>query len=379
MKRLAAWLASDRRAAKIVVDALLVAVAAVDVWVTHVPFMFEDPWMVAAAGLGVTALLVRRRFPLLVLVATLPLTWYTGQAAAPLIALYTVGTRHRNRWLLGGCVLAAAVVAMWPLGWETDFLRDFFSDSWVLVWAAYLVAPAAAALFLGQLVTTKRELTRRLDEITEAREHEQLMATQKVLAQERAQLAREMHDVVSHQVSLIAVRAGALQVSTTDAESREAAGTIRSLSVRTLDELRHMVGVLRAGGVSSTELVPQPTLDQLERLVSESGIETDLRIGALPELGAPQQRAVYRTVQEALPTARKHAPGAAVSVRIEAAGGSVVAEIVNGPATRPTVPLPSSRHGLIGLGQRARFLDGELEYGPTEEGGWRVLLRFPVG
>ena len=103
-------------------------------------------------------------------------------------------------------------------------------------------------MLLGRLVQARRDLAHRLSEIEEAREHERLLRSQAVLARERAQLAREMHDVVSHQVSLIAVQTGALQVAATDPDFEEGARTIRSLSVDTLDELRHMVTLLRASG-----------------------------------------------------------------------------------------------------------------------------------
>jgi signal transduction histidine kinase len=268
-----------------------------------------------------------------------------------------------------------AVCMIWPVGMGVTFL---FSDSLWLASAAYALAPAAAAAFLGQFVQARRELSARLEEITEAREHEQLMATQKVLSEERAQLAREMHDVVSHQVSLIAVRAGALQVSTADAEAKEAAGTIRLLSVRTLDELRHMVNVLRAGGSGPTDLAPQPTLAQLTDLVAGSGIEATLRIGSLPDLDPPAERAIYRTVQESLTNVRKHAPGASAEVVLAHDAGAVTVTVTSTAPTRPTVPLPSSRHGLLGLNQRAALLGGTLTWAPTPDGGWKNTLTLPV-
>ncbi|WP_156037299.1 sensor histidine kinase, partial [Glycomyces tenuis] len=222
----------------------------------------------------------------------------------------------------------------------------------------YYLLVAAVPAILGHLQRTRRDLADRLRDITEAREHEQRLLTQQALATERAQLAREMHDVVSHQVSLIAVQAGAWQMQTKDREAKEAASTIRRLSVTTLEELRHMVRVLRASGVKTTELAPQPTIGQLEALVGGSGIEAELEVGALPELEPPLQRAVYRTVQEALTNARKHAPGSAASVRIGADDDGVDVEVVNTAAQRPVVDLPSSQFGLMGLRQRAELLGG---------------------
>lgn len=354
-------------------DTAVVAVAAADLWYSY--WWPVLTWQTVLTTLGVLALFARRRWPLAVFALTLPGAWLIGNSAAALIAMFTFAAASHRKWLVATCALVLATCMIWPVDTQ---LGDIVIDSWWLAYIAYALAPAAAAAFLGQVVQARRELAARLEEITEAREHEQLMATQKVLAEERAQLAREMHDVVSHQVSLIAVRAGALQVSTADAEAKEAAGTIRRLSVRTLDELRHMVNVLRAGGSGPTELAPQPTLAQLADLVAGSGIEATLQIGPHPDLGAPAERAVYRTVQESLTNVRKHAPGASAEVALRHGGGSVTVTITSTAPTRAAVPLPSSRHGLLGLQQRAALLGGTLTCGATPGGGWRNTLTLPV-
>jgi signal transduction histidine kinase len=229
----------------------------------------------------------------------------------------------------------------------------------------YSLATAAAPVLIAQLHQTHRDLTRRLVEIEEAREHERALHAQAVLARERAQLAREMHDVVSHQVSLIAVRAGALQVAAKDADAKEAARTIRSLSVTTLDELRTMVTLLRASGGHITELSPQPTLADLRKLVESSGTHVELS-GELPTaVGTPAQRALYRAVQEALTNVRKHAPGATACVELWQDGGGIGVTVTNTPPTRPSLSLPGSQQGLVGLRERAELLHGTLDAGPT--------------
>ncbi|WP_079055295.1 sensor histidine kinase, partial [Streptomyces neyagawaensis] len=236
------------------------------------------------------------------------------------------------RVLLAGCALAYAACDLTWWSWPApEFLEPHESSA--LVTVTYSVATGAAPVFLGQLVQARRELSLRLDEISEAREHERLLLAQGVLARERAQLAREMHDVVSHQVSLIAVRAGALQVGSRDPGTREAASTIRRLSVQTLEELRHMVSVLRASGSRPTELTPQPSLADLRRLVDSSGIEAELRTDLPDDLPPAVQRAVYRTVQEALTNVRKHAPGATATIHLLRRGGTVHATVAN---TAPT-------------------------------------------
>ncbi|MER7101562.1 histidine kinase, partial [Streptomyces humidus] len=201
---------------------------------------------------------------------------------------------------------------------------------------------------------------------------------QTVLARERAQLAREMHDVVSHQVSLIAVQAGALQVAAKDPDARDAARTIRTLSVNTLDELRHMVTLLRASGGRETELTPQPTLADLQQLIANSGIETTLSGGLPPGISTTAQRTVYRTVQEALTNVRKHAPGARAEVRLWHDARHFGVTVTNTAPTRPSVALPSARHGLIGLRERAELLDGTLTAEPTPQGGYTTELRAPT-
>lgn len=233
-------------------------------------------------------------------------------------------------------------------------------------------------MFLGQLVQAGRELSLRLAEITEAREHERRLLAQGVLAKERAQLAREMHDVVSHQVSLIAVRAGVLQVGSRDPEAREAGATIRRLSVQTLDELRYMVGVLRTSGSRPAELTPQPSLADLQRLVDTSGIDAELHTDLPDDLPPAVQRAVYRTVQEALTNVRKHAPGATATIRVHHEDGTVRATISNTTPARPALPLPGAHHGLVGLHQRAELLGGTVTSGPTADGGYELRLRLPA-
>ncbi|MEU6844179.1 histidine kinase [Streptomyces sp. NPDC046716] len=356
-------------------DAVLVAAALADVWVN---VDGEDHSAMAAALLGVAALTVRRRRPLLVFALTLPSALLTDAVFATLAALYTLSSLARHRSLLVCCALAFTVCDFMPWPWSTLETGEL-GRTHALVNITYTLATAAAPVFLGQLVQAHRELSLRLAEITEAREHQQLLTSQAVLAKERAQLAREMHDVVSHQVSLIAVQAGALQVGSRDADARAAGATIRRLSVQTLDELRHMIGVLRASGSRPTELTPQPSLADLHQLVGASGIETELVTNVSGELPPRLQRAVYRTVQEALTNVRKHAPGATATVRIQHHGPRLRVTITNTTPTRPALRLPGAHHGLIGLGQRAELLGGSVTSGPTSDGGFALRLELPTG
>ncbi|MDT0309498.1 histidine kinase [Streptomyces sp. DSM 44917] len=361
------------------VDAIVVALVLADVRVTA---WTEEPRPMAWALLAAAAIPLRRRLPRLVFALTLPSTLMSYAVMAGLFALYTLASLTRGRVVLA--LATAAYAACYALPWP---LPPDPGDWTTAADVGYSLGLAAAPLSLGLMVQARRDLALRLEEVTEARAQERRLLSQRVLAEERARLAREMHDVVSHQVSLIAVRSGALQVSTDDAETREAARTIRRLSVRTLEELRHMVGVLRSGEAGEghgppPELTPQPTLAGLPQLVADCGIDAALEVdlpGDPPGAGlpAPVQRAVYRTVQEALTNVRKHAPGARAAVRVGTADGTVRVTVTNTAPTRPTLVLPSARVGLVGLRQRAQLLGGTLESGP-QAGGYRLTLAVPA-
>ncbi|MFI1833384.1 sensor histidine kinase [Streptomyces olivaceoviridis] len=360
-----------RRPSPLLLDCVAMAMALLDVW-AH--WDIAEPLRMACALAAAVVLLLRRRQPLLTFLLTLPAVLLSDAVVACLAALYTLASLSRPRTLLLLCVLAFAFSDTTALPSPNLDLTQLTR----LIPFGYSAATAAAAVFLGQLVRTRRDLSLRLTEISEARDHQQLLTAQAVLAKERAQLAREMHDVVSHQVSLIAVRAGALQVGTDDADTKEAAATIRRLSVQTLDELRHMVGVLRAPGGHPKELTPQPALTDIQRLADSCGIETELKTDLPEGLPATVQRAVYRTVQEALTNTRKHAPGAKARIDLLHADGSVRVRVTNTAPTQPPLPLPGAHHGLIGLRQRAELLGGTMTAGPTSDGGYEVCVVLPA-
>ncbi|WP_171172443.1 histidine kinase [Streptomyces sp. I05A-00742] len=334
-----------------------------------------------ALGLSLVAavaLLWRRRFPVTVFLVVLP-GFYIGYIwFAPLIALYTVAAARRpDRRLLGLMGLLFAVVHFLPYP-----LSDLPHDARELALDAInAVVIAAAPIAVGLLSRTRHELAGRLDELTRSRAREDRLLADQVVATERARLAREMHDVVAHQVSLISLQAGAVQVSTADTQARAGANAIRELSVRTLDELRHMVGILRAAGADTEELTPQPKLADLPRLIELSALDVTYEDAYDPAADRSEaaERAAFRTVQEALTNVRKHAPGSKVRVRVDEPGGGLRVEVRNGPADSavPAPGLPGGGHGLVGLRERAQSLGGTLEAHATEDGGFVVRARFP--
>nr|WP_249030741.1 histidine kinase [Streptomyces platensis] len=369
---------------------------------------------VGVSMLAAAALLLRRRFPLLVFLFTLPGLYIGYIWFAPMIGLYTLAVRRPGRARLGICavLLIAAHFFPYPI---TDFELTVYRENTLVLIDACVTS--AAPIALGLLVRTRQELASRVEDLTRSLRREDRLLADRVKTTERARLAREMHDVVAHQVSLISLQAGAVQVSTEDPEARAGARTIRELSVRTLEELRHMVGVLRADGGEAAEahrLAPQPDLTELPRLIEMSALDVTYEDGVAAGASGTKtvERAAFRTVQEALTNIRKHAPGARVRVRVDPvdavrgegseraaglgrAGGSGRAEgaeesraahglrveIRNGPPdAAATVPvLPGGGHGLVGLRERAQSLGGTLEARHTSDGGFVVRAEFPYG
>ncbi|WP_308297396.1 histidine kinase [Streptomyces sp. ISL-22] len=353
-----------------------VVAAAADAAVATAP-MSPAPW--AASYVAVAALLGRLRTPLSVLLITWPGVFMGSSWLAGLIALYTVARLRSDRRLLVLCTLLVATGNFLPYPLSMGDLAYRATDFSSIENA---VGTAMAAAALGRAIALRSELAARLHELTEGRAREHRLLSEQVLAAERAQLAREMHDVVAHQVSLISLQAGALRTNTTDPATKDTANTIRTLAVRTLDELRHMVGVLRAAGGTSGELTPQPRLTDLPRLISESELDIDAEIDeqACTRCHETVERAAFRIVQEALTNVRKHAPGAKVQVRVRQENDELQVEIHNGPADPAAVPLqlPSGGHGLVGLSERVHLLGGFFTAGPRADGGFVVTATLPT-
>jgi signal transduction histidine kinase len=325
------------------------------------------------SGVACLALVLRRRFPFLVLLATVPGYLAGWSQLAGMIGLYTLAKKQAWRWqtMAGAVLMMLCRFVVWPLD-------EFFAQDWAhqvenLLWA---VVDAGMPLALGLLVTTRKELVRRVTELAATRERKQQLQAEAIRLEERTRLAREMHDVVSHQVTLIAMQAGALKMTVTDADSREIANTIRRLSTKTLEELRQLVGVLRTPGDDDG----RPDLTDLRRLVSDCGLAVTLNVdGDIEAIPAPVSAAAYRTVQEALTNVGKHAPSAAVSVLVQLGEDELVVRVRNGrPRGQRTPALPSGGHGLVGLSERAELLGGSCHAEPSRDGGFVVTSRFPL-
>ncbi|MFL6073130.1 MAG: sensor histidine kinase [Mycobacteriales bacterium] len=329
----------------------------------------------ALSGLSCAVLPLRHRWPRIALALTLPGLLAGYALFAVMVAVYAVAVRHPGWQAWAGSALAAlGYFIPWP---PSDFAKDSARELMqAALWSALSGATPSA---FGLLVRTRAELSARLRELASTRRRETALYAETVLARglakERARIAREMHDIVSSQVTLIALHAQALRVAD-PAQTRGVAGTIYDLSSRTLEELRELVGALRLGGGDDL----RPRLATLPDLVAASAAAVRLRVDPLPDaLPEPVEQAAYRTVQEGLTNMRKHAAGAAGEVTVGWDGTALTVLVRNGPADRPVAPaVPGGGHGLAGLRERAALLGGTLHAGPTGDGGFEVRAAFPV-
>ncbi|HWM07083.1 MAG TPA: histidine kinase [Actinophytocola sp.] len=355
-------------------DVFAVVLAVLDVWLV-IP---EDApgYSLWLSGVAVAAMVMRRHVPFIAVLVTVPgfLTGWSQLAA--MIALGTLARRRGWGWhlVVGSILVFFCYFIRWPL-------EEFYGLTWRehvlhIIWG---VIVAGMPVAIGMLMSARQELSARLVELANSREREKALYAQTVRAAERTKLAREMHDVVSHQVTLIAMQAGALQVATADKDAKATATTIRALSTRTLEELRSLVGVLRSGDASDGA---QPGLDELTDLVDNfrsEAVPVALDMTAVPaRLPRSVSHAVYRTVQEALTNIRKHASGARASVRVHTQQDTLCVEVRNGRTGARQPALPSGGHGLLGLRERAGLLGGTFQAGPTSEGGFRVSATYPL-
>jgi signal transduction histidine kinase len=364
-------LTSGRLVRGISSDLLVLATATLDVWlVTPEKAQTYSIWL---SWIAVGATLLRRHLPFVAILLIIPGFLAGWAQLAAMIVLGTIAWQYKVHWKT---VVAAGLVwlgrfVLWP--WE-----DFLDQTWRehVLFGIYGVIVAGMPVALGLLITVRKELTTRIAELAASRSREIRLQEETVRSAERARLAREMHDVVSHQVTLIAMQAGALQVSAHDDEARQAARTIRELSTRTLEELRGLVGVLRSG-VGEEDV--QPGLDELGALARDFDIKVTVAMETMPEkLPAPVSQAAYRTVQEALTNVRKHAVGADASVRVFTQQDVLTVEVLNDRPDKLSAGLPSGGHGLLGLRERTGLLGGTFHAGPTPEGGFRVEATYPI-
>jgi signal transduction histidine kinase len=332
---------------------------------------------VLTAAVFVLHLTLRRRFPLVPFLGSAVLSVLSpGLNGFLLLLAYAVG-RYVGRWpqrIAAAAVGVVVVAEPWAGGPAGEQVSRWLGGL-VLV-----VLPGA----IGVYVRTRHLLLAALRDRAEKAEAErELMARDAVLT-ERTRIAREMHDAVGHRVSLMVLQAGAIEMAAADPDRvAQLAGQVQTAGRQALDELRQMVGVLRAEDGEEAPRAPQPGLADLPALVAQcraAGMAVELTMP--PEGSAPVEaaagRAAYRVVQEALTNAGKHAPGAAVRVAVERPTGELSLRVVNGAPSRPAGDAPGGGYGLVGLGERVRTLGGRLSAGPRLDGGFEVEAVLPA-
>ncbi|MGW0941406.1 sensor histidine kinase [Streptomyces sp. NPDC002623] len=328
--------------------------------------------------LACAAVWLRRRWPLALAVALVPLGFLsTTSAGACTVALFTLAVHRPLRYVawVGGAQLALLPL----LAWVRPDPTLAYGPS--VAWSVLFIV---TAIGWGMFVRSKRQLMLSLRDRARRAETEARLRAEQAQRLARESIAREMHDVLAHRLTLLSVHAGALEFRP-DAPREEivrAAGVIRESAHEALQDLREIIGVLRAGEPDDAGR-PQPTLAALDTLVAESReagmkVTLDQRVTDADAVPASVGRTAFRIVQECLTNARKHAPGAEAAVTVSGGRGEGLAVTVRNPAPEGDVPaVPGSGQGLIGLTERATLAGGRLTHGACEDGGFEVRAWLP--
>ena len=342
--------------------------------------------------LGVVAIALypfRHRAPLLVVSGIVALSALSTLAVgAAAFAIVSLATRRRWRELLAIAPVFGLAVLVSSL-----VLPDSDQSPWWQLLAIALIV-LGVLILIGMYVGGRRQLRTALEQEVVSARREQAAVSEAARESERTQIAREMHDVLAHRLSLVALHSGALESRTdlSPEETAATAGVIRDNAHLALTELREVLGVLRnQPGVAHDRAVassrPQPTLARLDDLLSDSrtaGNPTTLQMDAivstqLANLPESTSRHLYRVIQEGLTNARKHAPGQPVCIRIDGKVGGVVSVSVSNPVDdhQARTGQPVSGVGLTGLRERVRVADGRMSAGPDGRDHFVVRAELP--
>jgi signal transduction histidine kinase len=323
---------------------------------------------------GTVVLWWRRSHPVAVTVVGIAVYLVSGIPVVIAVGLFTLAVHRRDQMLIA---VAAASAATFAVRNRIDGVE----------WDAAIVVAIIEAGFVvaaGSYVGARRDLLASLRERAVRAESERELRAEQAKAGERARIASEMHDVLAHKVSLIALHAGALEVNTPADPSaiRRSAELIRTTAHQAMEDLREVLGVLRVGAdVTERDLRPTPRAADIRRLVDasrEAGVRTELTMTVGDDLPEPIARTAYRIVQEGLTNVHKHARGADTSVTIEGDESSGIrVRVVNHRPVSAATLLPGSGFGHVGLLERVVLLGGTLESGATPDGGWRLAAWLP--
>jgi signal transduction histidine kinase len=369
-----------RRVLDLLLSAAILSWWLVETWTEDL----RPQWVsVASAVLGSAALLWRRGYPLgvaglflsvQVLEAAAGVSMHSAVApiAAFFVVAWSVGAHETRRRAIGGLVFL--LCGLWA-SMAIDAARG--TDHYVgsdYPWIGALIAmPWLVGLAFGSRTESLREAETRADRL----ERERLVA----VAEERARIARELHDVVAHAVSVMTVQAGAAEemLRIDPARAVDPVRSVQETGRQALVEMKRLVGMLREGD-EEVGLAPQPGLAALQELVSQvrgAGLDVELRVEGAPRpLPLGVDLSSYRIVQEALTNAVKHANARRATVTVHYGAGELAIEVSDdgdGPSGNG-----SSGHGLVGMRERVAVFGGAFAAGPGERGGFRVQARLPV-
>jgi len=332
--------------------------------------LFRFPMQVMAFVMAVAGLMLASDlFARGLLVPEHPLALLTVPTITPVVLAQLARVLDRRSALWIGGVMAVLASRPWSPAWGVTPFGLLNTALPVLI----------SLYFEGQ-----RQLLRSLRGRAELAEREQYLLAEQARAEERRRLASEMHDVVTHRLSLMVLHAGALGVTSADPAVQKSAEGIRREGALALDELRDVVGVLRNGTELGTRTLSQAPPEDPAVLVEESrsvGVPTELVVDGDPAPIAPTvARTAFRVVQEALTNVRKHAPGASAEVQLRYHPGGVEVTVTNTAAAGPPDPAlgRGSGAGLAGLRQRVELVGGQLDAGPASGGGFRVGAILPA-
>jgi len=360
--------------------ALTVVISAV-AWFSLAEWQAENRpwwfWLDAAIGLTTFVLVWwRRRFPILVNIVINVLAPLSASASGPAtLAMMSLATRRRWREIVPIALLGLA-------SGTAQILIDPTSDPW-LVAVPFIAAIIAVTVGWGLYVGSRRELLATLRERAVRAEAEQSARVTQARQAERARIAREMHDVMAHRISLVTMHAGALAYrDDLDADQvKTTAGLIQQTSHQALQELREVLGLLRDDPGDAAPEPPQPEAVDVPLLVDEAvaagmsvRFDQEVDLATVPQSAG---RTLYRIVQEALTNARKHAAGVTVDLCIAGGPDDGLSITASNPMPfgRPSDPPPTSGLGLVGLSERASLAGGRLHHRRTSDGlfvveGW---------
>jgi signal transduction histidine kinase len=364
--------------------ALLALIVLTDMFSSGLP-LYNVPAQVGLLLLQTLPLAVRRRYPLpvfaissgafVVQTALYPVSAYTLGA---LVATYTIGSELPARRSVGPmiavavAVFAVAITNSEPVFRGPGLLLNRVS-LFVVIWA------------LGYVARLQRlravELAQRAWQAESNRQAE----GHRLISEERQRIARELHDVVTHHVTVIAIQAAAAdeQLGEGREQARGAIAVIRHSARQALNDMRRMLGVLGSSGEANS-LADRPGIEQLPALAADvrtTGLAVDVRFdGQTRSLDEGIDLCAYRIVQEALTNTLRHSNASEANVLVTFDSRAITLEVVdNGTARSDAIEAPHEGKGLTGLRQRAAMFDGDVEAGPLAAGGFRVWVRLPLG